>query len=194
MVRTFDQIKKDVLAMPLNEEEICRIVTEISLFIDRGWQDYIALAVNILNEVEEKVKFCFTGLSLLDSLFVLKATNRYVPDNFVKKDRPFNILFNDALRLSIEVVYASREELIYLSRLTHFIVTELATLNRFHTRQKVAFKPGHEYRDCLIAVSKKRVPEEDFRIIVNETSDGPREEINTLHKYFLVYLSCHQGI
>lgn len=194
MVKTFEQIKREVLAMPLNEDEMARIATEICLFKDRGWEDYIALAVNILNEVEEKVKFCFTGLSVMDSLFILKATNRSVPENFANKERPFQILFNDALRLSIEVVYASRRELIYLSHLTHFIVTELSAMNRFHTRQKVAFRRNRESRDCLIAVSKKAVPDKDFNIIVNETSDGPREEIETLHKYFLIYLSCHQGI
>ena len=194
MFKTFEEIKNDVLKMPMNEDEMARIATEVCLFIDRGWEDYIALAINILNEVEEKVKFCFTGLSVLDSLFVLKATHKHVPENFANKDRPFQILFNDALRLSIEVVYASRKELFYLNHLTHFIVTDLASMNRFHTRQKVAFKRGHEFRDCTIAISKKPVPDKDFNIIVNETSDGPREEIKTLHKYFLIYLSCHQGI
>lgn len=194
MVKTFNEIKNDVLTMPLNDDEKARIATEICLFIDRGWEDYIALAVNILNEVEVKVRFCFTGLSVLDSLFVLKATNKYVPNNFADKERPFQILFNDALRLSIEVVYANRKELIYLSRLTHFIVTQLAMMSKFHTRQKVYFKRGQEHGNCTIAVSKHAVPDKDFRIIVNETSDGPREEITTLHKYFLIYLSCHQGI
>lgn len=194
MVKTYNEIKRDVLAMPLNEDEICRISIEIALFHERGWEDYIALAINILNEVEGKVKFCFTGLSALDSLFVLKATNKYIPDNFVKKERPFNILFNDALRLSIEVVYANRKELIYLSRLTHFIVTNLCAMSGFHTRQKVTFKRGHEHGYCKIAVSKNAVSDKDFRIIANETSDGPREEIDTLHKYFLLNLSCHQGI
>ena len=193
MVKTYEEIKREILAMPLNEDEICRIATEIALFHERGWEDYIALAINILNEVEGKVKFCFTGLSVLDSLFVLKATNKYVPDNFVKKERPFDILFNDALRLSIEVVYAERKELIYLSRLTHFIVTQLSAMSRFHTRQKVSFKRNQDSK-CTIAVSKKRVPDEDMRIIANEKNDGPREEIDTLHKYFLIYLSCHQGI
>lgn len=194
MVKTYEEIKRNVLAMPLNEDEICRVSTEIALFHERGWEDYIALAINILNEVEGKVRFCFTGLSVLDSLFVLKATNKHIPDNFVKKERPFDILFNDALRLSIEVVYAERKELIYLSRLTHFIVTQLSAMSRFHTRQKVTFKRGYEHGFCKIAVSKNAVNDKDFRIIVNETSDGPREEIETLHKYFLIYLSCHQGI
>ena len=193
MLKTFEQIKREVLALPLNEDEICRISTEIALFNDRGWNDYIALAINIINEIEEKVRFCFTGLSVLDSLFVLKATNRYIPDNFVKKERPFDILFNDALRLSIEVVYADQKELAYLCRLTHFIVTMLSSMSKFHTRQKVSFKRNQDSK-CTIAVSKKKVPDEDMRIIANEKNDGPREEIDTLHKYFLIYLSCHQGI
>ena len=100
MVKTFEQIKRRVLSLNNSPEELERINEELDLFNKRGWNEYIALAINIINEVEDKVKLCFTGLSILDSLFVLKATreDKYIPHNFVNKKRPKEILFNDAFR------------------------------------------------------------------------------------------------
>ena len=71
MLKTFEQIKREVLALPLNEDEICRISTEIALFNDRGWNDYIALAINIINEVENNVKIYAGGTEQSDDMTML---------------------------------------------------------------------------------------------------------------------------
>lgn len=196
MVRTFEQIKKDVLALSLTYDEKIRIGEELDLFEERGWNDYVALAINIIDEVEEKVKFCFTGFSALDSLFVLKATGKYIPDNFINKEHAKDILFNDAFRLKIEVVYAYRKELSYYYRLTNFIVSELVRMNPNLKHYSKTFSSKIESSKRIFAITKNntKTTPEDLRIIENEKRDGPREEINVLSKYFLVYLSSHQGI
>ena len=195
MVRTFEQIEREVLALPLTYEEKIRIGEELDLFEERGWNDYVALAINIISEVEEKVRFCFTGFSALDSLFVLKATNKYIPENFVNKKHAKDILFNDAFRLNIEVVYAYKKELNYYTKLAYFIISEMTRMNpglKFYT--KTVDKSEKKKRIFAVAKSNMRATAEDLKVIEFEKRDGPREEINVLNKYFLIYLSSHQGI
>lgn len=196
MVRTFEQIKKDVYALPLTCDERFRIEEELDLFEIRGWNDYIALAINLIVEIEEKVVFCFTGFSVLDSLFVLKATGKYVPDNFVNKKHARDILFNDALRLKIEVVYAYEKELVYYCRLANFIITEYLKMKPIFKSFAKTLKNTKDTskRLFVIANSRVKVSKEDLNIIEKEKSDGPREEINVLNKYFMIYLTGHLGI
>ena len=195
MVRTFEQIVKDVFSLPNTDEEVERLLDELELIEKRDWRDYITLAVNIITEVDEKVKFCFTGFSVKDSLFVLKAIgDKYIPKNFVKKKHPKDILFHDALRLNIEIVYAENKELTYLYRLTNFIIGEYCKRSRLYLRTRPFYKRGQFDKRIYVVSKKRNVPDEDLHVISNERSDGPREEIDILHKYFLIYVSCKLGI
>ena len=195
MVRTYQQIVKDVFTMPNTDEEVQRLLEELELFEQRGWQDYIAFAINVITEVDEKVRFCFTRLSVKDSLFVLKAIgDKYIPENFVNKKHAKEILFNDALRLGIDIVYADNKELTYLYRLTNFIITEYAKRSKLPARTRPFYKRGKFDRRIFVISKNKNVPIEDLNIISIEKSDGPREEVKILHKYLLVYVTVHQGI
>ena len=197
MRQTFKQIKERVLALPNSNEEYQRINEELELFEKRGWNDYIAFAINLIKEMEDKLKFFFTSLSIMDSLFVNKALHpEYDYEKFIKKQHSKDILFNDALRLGIDIVYADPEELIYLTKLASFISEEYLKRSRLCARAKG--KPSKtkvgKYDRIVCAVSHKRVPTNDFQIIFNEEKDGPRKEINVLNKYFLIYVTSKVGI
>ena len=57
MKQTFEQIKERVLTLPNSKEELDRINEELELFEERGWNNYVAFAVNLIQELDEKVKF-----------------------------------------------------------------------------------------------------------------------------------------
>lgn len=117
MLRTFDEIKDEVFALANSDAEVERIVEELELFEERGWNQYVAFVINFLREMDDKVKFFFPSLSVMDSLFVNKAIRpegNY--DKFLSKKHSKDILFNDALRLGIDVVYADPQELAYFGQ------------------------------------------------------------------------------
>ena len=198
MRQTFKQIKERVLTLPTNShQEYQRINEELELFEKRGWNDYIAFSINLLREFEDKIKFFFPSLSVMDSLFVRKALHPKDDfDKFVTKQHSKDILFNDALRLGIDIVYADPEELTYLTKIAGDITEEYLKRSRLCARAKG--KPSKtqvgKYDKIVCAVSRKRVPTNDFEIIFNEEKDGPREEIDVLNKYFLIYVTSQVGI
>jgi len=197
MKQTFEQIKERVLSLPNSKEELERINEELELFEAKGWNTYIAFAINFLKEIEEKVKFFFPNLSVMDSLFVNKALHpNYNYDKFLSKKHSKDILFNDALRLSIDIVYADNEERLYLNRLTAFIFKEYLARYHLYSRAKGVpdkYKVG-VFNKIVCAISPSKVPNDDFSVVFNEQRDGPREEINILNKYFLVYITSKVGI
>ncbi len=197
MKQTFEQIKETVLHLPNSKEEYDRLLEELELFEAKGWNDYVAFAINLLREMEEKVKFFFPSLSVMDSLFVRKALHpQYKYDDFVNEQHSKEMLFNDALRLGIDIVYADKEELMYLTKLASFISEEF--LKRCHLCARAKGIPSKtqvgKFEKIVCAVSDKRVPTNEFEIIFNEQKDGPREEIDVLNNYLLIYVENHIGI
>ena len=197
MKQTFEQIKERVLTLPNSKEELDRINEELELFEERGWNQYVAFAVNLIQELDEKVKFYFPSLSVMDSLFINKAVRpEYNYDKLLSKQHSKDILFNDALRLGIDIVYADPEELLYLTKLASFISEEY--LKRFRLCARAKGIPSKrlvgKYDKIVCAVSPRRVPNNDFEIIFNEKRDGPREEINVLNNYLLIYVTSKVGI
>ncbi len=197
MRQTFEQLKEKVLSLPNSEGEYHRIIEEIELFEKRGWNDYISFAINLLREYEEKIKYFFPSLSVMDSLFVRKVLHpQYDYEKFLTKQYSKDILFNDALRLGIDIVYADPEELVYLNELAGHIAEEYLKRSRLCARAKG--KPSKtqvgKYDKIVCAVSNRRVPTNDFQIIFNEEKDGPREEIDILSNYLLIYVTSNVGI
>ena len=197
MMKTFDQIKDEVFALANSDAEVDRLVEELDLFEERGWNQYIAFAINYLREMNDKVKFFFPSLSVMDSLFVNKAI--YPEGNYEKllsKKHSKDILFNDALRLGIDVVYADPQELAYLGRLSMLIAKEFITRFRLPSKAKGIMSKESEgvTSNVLCAISTSNIPEDDFNIVYNEKKDGPREEINTLRKYLIFHFKTKVGI
>ena len=197
MMKTFDQIKDEVFALANSDAEVDRLVEELDLFEERGWNQYIAFAINYLREMNDKVKFFFPSLSVMDSLFVNKAINpegNY--EKLLSKKHSKDILFNDALRLGIDVVYADPQELAYLGRLSMLIAKEFITRFRLPSKAKGIMSKESEgvTSNVLCAISTNSIPEEDFDIVYNEKKDGPREEINTLRKYLIFHFKTKVGI
>ncbi len=197
MMKTFDQIKDEVFALANSDAEVDRLVEELDLFEERGWNQYIAFTINYLREMNDKVKFFFPSLSVMDSLFVNKAINpegNY--EKLLSKKHSKDILFNDALRLGIDVVYADPQELAYLGRLSMLIAKEFITRFRLPSKAKGIMSKESEgvTSNVLCAISTSNIPEEDFDIVYNEKKDGPREEINTLRKYLIFHFKTKVGI
>ncbi len=197
MMKTFDQIKDEVFALANSDAEVDRLVEELDLFEERGWNQYIAFAINFLREMNDKVKFFFPSLSVMDSLFVNKAINpegNY--EKLLSKSHSKDILFNDALRLGIDVVYADPQELAYLGRLSMLIAKEFITRFRLPSKAKGIMSKESEgvTSNILCAISTSNIPEDDFNIVYNEKKDGPREEINTLRKYLIFHFKTKVGI
>lgn len=197
MMKTFDQIKDEVFALANSDAEVDRLVEELDLFEERGWNQYIAFAINFLREMNEKVKFFFPSLSVMDSLFVNKAINpegNY--EKLLSKKHSKDILFNDALRLGIDVVYADPQELAYLGRLSMLIAKEFITRFRLSSKAKGIMSKESDgvTSNVLCAISTSNIPEDDFNIVYSEKKDGPREEINTLRKYLIFHFKTKVGI
>lgn len=192
--KTFNEIKDEVLSSKLTKAEIQRIDEELVLFEDRGWNDFIAFSINLIQELDDKFHFCFPHLSVMDSLFVRKAL--YPNDDyawFLRKQRPRDILFVDALRLGIEIIEGDPKSLAYLSELNAFIVTNYARFCNMKYRGRVLErKPAHGR--MVLAMHPNYVPSADFNVIANERKDGPREEIDILRRYLIVDITYRVGM
>ncbi len=197
MIRTFEEIRDEVYNLPNTDEELLRLDEELELFEERGWNQYIAFAVNYLREMNEKVKFFFPSLSVMDSLFVNKAIHPdYNYDKLLSKQYSKGVLFNDALRLGVDIVYADPNELGYLNQLAALIFREFLRMSHLHADARaIPDKDKVGFAGKLVsAISPNFIPKEDMDVIVNEKSDGPRDEINILSKYLIVYVTCKVGI
>ena len=197
MLKTFDEIKDEVFALANTDEEIDRLYEELDLFEERGWNNYVAFTVNYLKEMTDKVRLFFPYLSAMDSLFINKAL--YPNQNFdylLNKKHSKDILFNDAFRLGVRIVCADPIELNYLNHLSAVIFEEFLKMSRLYSFARgVPDKEKVGLFDHLVcAISSNRVPKDDFEVIFNEEKDGPRDEINVLSKYLIVYVSCKVGI
>ena len=72
--------------------------------------------------MNDKVRFYFPSLSAMDSLFANKAIHPdYNHEKLLSKTYSKDVLFNDALRLGIDIVYADQDELNYLYKISAII-------------------------------------------------------------------------
>ena len=89
-----------------DKEEIARIEEEIRLFEERGWEEYVLFLANLLPRLNKSEALPFLSKSALDSYFLYKAENgSSINQDRLRNDKAKGILFNDALRLDIKLVW-----------------------------------------------------------------------------------------
>ena len=72
----YQSLKEKVDALSLKKDEKKRIMSEEELFASRGWEEYIALALDIINRVDKFPLLEDTvGGTVFNSLFVYYAKN-----------------------------------------------------------------------------------------------------------------------
>lgn len=91
----YKSLKERVDALSLREDEKKRIMAEEELFASRGWEEYIALAVEIINRVDEfPILEDTVGGTVFNSLFVFYARNK-------RKDRFYEVSFEEFRRTKL---------------------------------------------------------------------------------------------
>lgn len=74
--KMYQSLKEKVDSLSLKEDEKKRIMSEEELFASRGWEEYIALALDIINRVDKFPLLEDTvGGTVFNSLFVYYAKN-----------------------------------------------------------------------------------------------------------------------
>ena len=176
-----------------DDDEIKRIDKEDRLFHDRGWEKYILFLANVLVDLSDIL--CMTGLSALDSYVLFKAVHPEEKNlRLLHSVYSEEVLFNDALRLSVDIVYAFEDRLIKLAR-------EVSEVLEYHFREEglqyhESIIPNSQYSHGseLIIVGNEFPSEKDRNVVLSEKRESTEEENSILRRYLLIRVNMHHGI
>ena len=69
----YQQLKNQAISACKTEQEKARIDNEVAYFTENGIEEYVALAVDLINSLGAKADYLFAGGSVYDSLFMSKC-------------------------------------------------------------------------------------------------------------------------
>lgn len=192
---TYEEIR-DYIKSKANEKELIRINEEDELFQKRDWCQYIRFVVEVNNEIKNKNTYCDEWLSAMDSYFIFKACNpNLVNEDLLNDENAKCILFNDALRLRINIIDPNDP---WGENKTNVVFESTKILDEIFERQisSFDFKYKHVLLDYnqdnggteLFVISKDNVTNEEFEIMKNVLSkkDTNEEENKLLYKNLFV--------
>lgn len=176
-----------------DKEEIARIEEEIRLFEERGWEEYVLFLANLLPRLNKSEALPFLSKSALDSYFLYKAENgSSINQDRLRNDKAKGILFNDALRLDIKLVWMRSywEEKI---RVFNDIFKSEIKKHGLFSSERQTLNTKDDVSETVI-LSTSEIPEKDVEIIMNEKPDSTGSESGILRKYLIIRISIHNGI
>lgn len=199
----------DLLQMALDrskdKDEQDRVREEITLFEERGWVEYIPILEKLIREYERlsDIMPVWMNLSALDSYVLYKICRSKVTGkhlkwskdtNMLNDERSKGILFNDALRLSIDVRNMVSNS--HLLRRNEEIRRPL---------DEILLESGLNYEiletrrtdlsiEQLIIVSTGDIPKKDIDVVLNEKKESSKEETDILRKYLILNFEVRLGI
>ena len=188
-----------------DKDEQDRVQEEITLFKERGWVEYIPILVKLIRTYKSlsDIMPVWMNLSALDSYVLYKICKSEVVGKRLKwskdtrmleDERSKVILFNDALRLSINVrnivsnshLLRRNEELrrpldeILLDSGLNYEILEIDRSDLSITQ--------------LVVVSTGDIPKKDIDVILNEKKESSKEETDILRKYLILNFEVRLGI
>lgn len=203
MIFDFEEFKGEALCRCRSEEESRRVNEEIELFVSRGWEKYVLLALNTIRELQEcgfDFPYEMAG-SALDSFAIwLLTTDRKKEQGFLKNERRKGILFNDALRLSVCIhKMFAKEHPEFAVRLNSILESNLRELGLIYTEHLVKGRNplpmgSPETEDDLIIVANDKIPASDEEWVMTETRKVREGEAEILHKYLILRVVKFGGL
>ena len=180
-----------------NSDEYDRVFDEITLIGTRGWEPFILLLSEVMNQ-KGSWPIEMSG-SALDSYILYLATNSVIGDDGEKtcarknndklndqKGRGF--FFNDALRLNVDVI----------SAMPDVVDTEVGNLLdciRSKAERLDLTVCNLDETGLWLAVGKgKEIPDSDVETLKNEKTESTNEEAEILHKYLLIRIRKRNDI
>ncbi len=176
-----------------SEKEESRIEEEISLFKERGWEQYVLFLSNLLPELRHSNALPSLSKSALDSYFLYKAENGpSINQDKLRDSKAKSILLNDALRLDINLVGSKnmwKEKLQSINNVTEPIIKE----HNLFSAERLSMNTQDKASETLI-LSTSKIPEADINIIMNEKTESTEAESEILRKYLIIRITIYCGI
>lgn len=185
-----------------DEHEKERIMQEDALFKRRGWCKMIELLCGLIERTEKSFYIYYKG-SFLDSYLIYKYAelrqidlshlyhvfrngSEGIGDRILNGDKARSILFNDALRITIDIVY-----MVVFDGLQHNTNNRLIEFN--NTFEDLIRDSGLRKKEVLIdsstelmVLSNDEISDSDMEVVLKEETESSPEEIEVLHKTLIV--------
>lgn len=170
-------LKEEVISI-CDKEELERVKQEFKLFEQRKWENYILFSIRLLSRIDE-----FLGGSIRDSYVVRKYLKKSKDESWLRHQNSKEILFNDALRLNIEIIrVVSHFEKEFLK------VNDLfeSTINEFNFYRKETLTKSNSE---ILILSDKKISNELLNVILNEKKNSTDEEIELLRSVLIINIT-----
>ncbi len=183
----YNEVYKTVFKHGNNSEEYDRVFDEVTLIGTRGWEPFILLLSEVITQKRD-MPVELSG-SALDSCLLCLATTSVIgdagreDDGKLKNPKSLDSLFDDALRLNIDIVSA-------LSDVVDSEVSEI--LDCIRSTAKLLNLTIHSIDETglWLAIGKgKEISDSDVEILKNEKPESTKKEAEILHKYLLIRIS-----
>ena len=200
---SFEEFKNEALKRCRSEEETKRVLEEIELFSARRWEKFVLMVVNTIRGLQEcgfDFPYELAG-SALDSFAIwLLTTDRKKKEGFLKNKRRKEILFNDALRLSVCIhKMFAKEHPEFAVQLNNILESNFKELGLVYSEHLVKGRNplqigSPDTEDDLIIVSNDKVLGSDEEWVMTETREIREGEIEILHKYLILRVAMFCGL
>ena len=200
---SFEEFKSEALRKCCSKEDTKRVLAEIKLFSARGWEKYVLLLVNTIDDLQMcdfDFPYEMVGSSLDSFAIWLLTSDSRNGGRFPGSKRKRGILFNDALRLSVCIhKMFAKEHPEFAHELNSCLEKNFRELGLVYSEHFVkGSNPlpmgSPETDDDLIIVSKDKIPESDEEYIMTETREVREGEAEILHKYLILRVVLFGGI
>lgn len=188
-----------------DKDEQDRVQEEITLFEERGWVEYIPILVKLIRTYKSlsDIMPVWMNLSALDSYVLYKICKSEVvgkrlkwskDTKMLRDNRSKGILFNDALRLSINVRnIVSNSHLLRRNEELRRPLDEIL-LDSGLNYEMLEIDRSDLSITQLVVVSTGDIPKKDIDVILNEKKESSKEETDILRKYLIIHFDVRLGI
>ncbi len=195
-MKKWQQLKRDIEALPRTTKEKKRIDAEFKLFEERGWEKYILFLCEVMKALKKKgVAGAENGGSACDSYVLGKLSmerDKELKDLF-SNERACQILFNDALRMNWNILWPHDEYTEKSIRELDALLDPLVKKSGLHVAQNIQKvypqRRGDNGRITVvehIVLSTASIPDEDMYLILHEKRESSPEEAARLRKYLII--------
>ena len=193
--KKYEELKKQAQKACKTKEEKERFDNEVAFFAEKGIEEYVALAVELVNNMDHYGHMLFVGGTVYDSLFVALCRENVCGDSGdVKEVRPscsFEEFSKTPLNLKINAVGPDNRSIAdHLQGAVRGVEPVLRNSNLYCKELLLTSLKHGAHQGERIVVSTTPVSEEQLEVL-SKLEAGTSPEA---WKYFLIDVQCFYGI
>ena len=158
-----------------------RIIREVEIFHERGWQKYILFLSDLIKRINETCPACVLSGSVLCSyLLKMLSDNKFVKDNDILNNDALRKLENEALRMELKAVGLSVTLPDSLKEIDNALQSTLEE-HRLKLKQMLL-----KNKSEVIVISCNNIPQEHMDIKEKKKNGNTEEEERILKEYLIL--------